>query len=287
MQGEFVMGQELQRIRERKKIVAQMDSLATEASNVFVIHYSCESFNKRNDGSTPRISSIAVRNLSSGQTNSFSIHQTAEEKNIPFEQILYLYDELEKEMLDCYFNFVNAHTCCRWMHWNMRDVNYGFAAIEHRYRVLAGEPTRIAEEKKFDLAYAMYIIYGDNYLDGPKLQAITKKNEMNIIGMLSGKEEADAFKNKQFLKIHQSTLRKTDVIANTFYKAVNRTLKTNSSWLKQHGYTIQAVSEKLKNNWLISLAGILVLLFTLGAYIFELLAFFKTFFGIGSQIGDV
>jgi hypothetical protein len=28
----------------------------------------------------------------------------------------------------------------KYVHWNMRDVNYGFQAIEHRFRVLGGEP---------------------------------------------------------------------------------------------------------------------------------------------------
>jgi hypothetical protein len=28
----------------------------------------------------------------------------------------------------------------KYLHWNMRDINYGFAAIEHRHRVLDGSP---------------------------------------------------------------------------------------------------------------------------------------------------
>jgi hypothetical protein len=41
-------------------------------------------------------------------------------------------------MLDGYFAFVEAHRDSTFIHWNMRDENYGFAALEHRYRVLGG-----------------------------------------------------------------------------------------------------------------------------------------------------
>ena len=54
--------------------------LNAEASNCWVIHYSCESFYDRPEGQSPRITSIAVRRLDTGQTLSFSIYQVAERK---------------------------------------------------------------------------------------------------------------------------------------------------------------------------------------------------------------
>ncbi|HUF19319.1 MAG TPA: hypothetical protein VMP00_01065, partial [Burkholderiales bacterium] len=56
-----------------------MDELLEQGDTALVIHYSCESFYDKTDGKTPRITFIAVRNLRSGQTDSFSIHQMAEE----------------------------------------------------------------------------------------------------------------------------------------------------------------------------------------------------------------
>jgi len=46
----------------------------------WVIHYSCESFYDRPNGASPRITSIAVRKLDSGQTLSFSILSIGVEK---------------------------------------------------------------------------------------------------------------------------------------------------------------------------------------------------------------
>jgi hypothetical protein len=49
-----------------------------------------------------------VRRLDSGQTLSFSIHQVAEERGVPFDQIEAHYDELERQMLDAFFQHVVA-----------------------------------------------------------------------------------------------------------------------------------------------------------------------------------
>ena len=57
-----------------------LDRIFTDASNVWVIHYSCESFYDPPEGRSPRITSIALRKLDSAQTVSFSIHKVAEIK---------------------------------------------------------------------------------------------------------------------------------------------------------------------------------------------------------------
>lgn len=187
------MGRELQRLKRRKNIVYKMDALLEQASTTLVIHYSCESFYDKTDGKTPRITTIAVRNLASGQTDSFSIHQIAEEKHIQFSEIANHYDTLEKQMLDRYFDFVRSRQHYSWVHRNMRDVNYGFAAIEHRYRVLSGEPIMIAEDRKFDLARALVDLYGVSYIGHPRLESIIKKNNITDKDFLVGAQEAEAF----------------------------------------------------------------------------------------------
>ena len=94
------MGRELQRLRRRKNVIVKIDALLENGSISLIIHYSCESFYDKKDGKTPRITSIAVRNLASGQTESFSIHQIAEEQKIHFVDIPEQYDALERQMLD-------------------------------------------------------------------------------------------------------------------------------------------------------------------------------------------
>lgn len=247
------MGRELKRIRRRKSVAEKMDSLLDQAKTSLVIHYSCESFYDKTDGRTPRITSIAVRNLASGQTDSFSIHQVAEEQNLPFSEITNHYDDLERKMLTRFYEFVQSRQHYSWIHWNMRDVNYGFAAIEHRYRVLSGNPIMIAEDKKFDLSRALVDLYGVNYIGHPRLESIIEKNKITARDFLTGAQEAEAWEKKEFVRLHQSTLRKADTLANLFERASNKSLKTNSNWATQHGYTPTALAEWAKEHWLITL----------------------------------
>ena len=86
--------------KKQKAGWAKLDSIFADASNAWVIHYSCESFYDRPNGASPRITSIAVRKLDSGQTLSFSIHQVAEQQGVAFDQIGAHYDLLERQMLD-------------------------------------------------------------------------------------------------------------------------------------------------------------------------------------------
>jgi hypothetical protein len=247
------MGRELKRVKRRKGVVERMDTLLEQAKTSLVIHYSCESFYDKTDGKTPRITSIAVRNLASGQTESFSIHQIAEEQKLPFSEITDHYDDLERQMLDRFYEFVQSRQHYSWIHWNMRDVNYGFAALEHRYRVLGGKPIMISEDKKFDLSRALVDLYGVNYIGHPRLEAIIQKNKITAKDFLTGAQEAEAWEKKDFVRLHQSTLRKADTLANLFERTSDKSLKTNSSWAAQHGFTPSVLAELAKEHWFITL----------------------------------
>ncbi|MGM0582957.1 MAG: hypothetical protein ACQETL_19930 [Bacteroidota bacterium] len=246
------MGRELKRLKRRKTLVTKMDSIFEQAATSLVIHYSCESFYEKSDGKTPRVTSIAVRNLHSGQTDSFSIHQVAEEEQIDFDKITDHYDELEKKMLDRYFEFIRNRQHCNWIHWNMRDMNYGFAAIEHRYRVLCGSPIQVSEDRKFDLSRALVDLYGVGYIGHPRLESLIALNKITMKDFMTGKQEADAFDNKEFVKLHQSTLRKVDNLANIFERATSKSLKTKTNWAEQYGFTPAVLGELLKEHWLIT-----------------------------------
>ena len=54
--------------------------ITSNPKNYLIIHYSCESFVDKEDGTTPRITTIAVRYFESNQTKTFSIQEVAEQK---------------------------------------------------------------------------------------------------------------------------------------------------------------------------------------------------------------
>lgn len=251
--------------RKQKVGRAKLDSLFADAANTWVIHYSCESFYDQPNGASPRITSIALRRLDSGQTLSFSIHQVAEEHGIAFDLIEAHYDELEQQMLNAFYQHVGSHKGMKYLHWNMRDINYGFAALEHRYRVLAGTPAVIDDDKKIDLARLLIDIYGVGYIGHPRLETLLAKNAIKPRDFLAGPQEAEAFKKRNFVGLHQSTLRKVDVIANLAERAHSRQLKTNTTWWEMRGGRLRTVLNWMAENrtfqlvaGLASIAGLVI-----------------------------
>ena len=140
--------------KSARKIFSDIDK---NPSKYLIIHYSCESFYDIKDGHTPRVTSIAVYDYATAQTDSFSIHKMAEKLHVDISDIKSHYDELEKSMLDEFFEYAKEHKTYFWIHWNMRDMNYGFKAIEHRYSVLGGDPYKISDPNKIYPGQTLYL----------------------------------------------------------------------------------------------------------------------------------
>lgn len=226
---------------------------------MLLIHYSCESFYDRPDGSSPRITSIAVRNLATGQTNSFSIHQVAErDKRLEPQFIEDNYGDLEKKMLKEFYDFAERNIGCTWLHWNMRDINYGFGALAHRYKVVGGKgAVDIPERQLVDLARMLAALYGVGYIGHPRLAKLIERNKITAVGFLTGADEAAAFEAKQYVRLHQSTLRKVDIIANIAERALHGTLRTNATRKEIYGSELAYLLDTCREHWLfVAVAGI-------------------------------
>ena len=263
------MGIAKNKLQKRREMINTILELFNSSSMVNVIHYSCESFYGL-EGKSPRITSIAVRNLKSGQTTSFAIHQLAERHTIEFEQIHNSYDALEKEMLKEFYEFVERHTNYKWLHWNMRDTNYGFPAIAHRYAVLGGKPIPIDENRLFDMATLLIDRYGPGYAKHPRLEKLMEINSISRKDALTGAEEAQAFEDKEYLKLHRSTLRKVDVISNIANRQLYGTLKTLSVCKDEYGVTILGVVEAFTETTSFKILGIASMFITLIAFILQI-----------------
>lgn len=247
------MSSELKRIQKRKETRKELDALYEKAEHILIIHYSCESFYDIKDERTPRVTSIAVRNLKTAQTESFSIHKIAERHHVNISDIPGKYDELEKEMLSDFFEFLRYRQIFHFIHWNMRDGNYGFSAIEHRFQVLGGEPYVVPDDKKFDLARALVALFGRQYVNhgsAGRFHEIIKLNHMTDKSALTGKEEADTFESGDYIKLNQSTLRKVDCMSNIVERTVDGSLVTKASWKDKYGAHPKAVIEYVKQHWL-------------------------------------
>lgn len=308
---------EISRVRERSKSRKRLNEIYDEAINAYVIHYSCESFYAPSGhpglANSTRVTSIVVRNLKSGQAKSWSIHKSAElsgklpaltemlKRQPPLEanatenpansadlakEVREFLDPLERDMLTGYFSFLQNHTDSVFVHWNMRDDNYGFSALEHRFRVLGGTPVVLQDNKKFDLARELITLFGVKYAPhvSPKgrkgrLMSIMEMNSISDTNTLQGAEEADAFVKGEFIRLHQSTLGKVDVLSNVFDRTHDKSLKTGASFADKYGIHPVAILEVARNNPVFT--GIIFLAAFLGAVV----RYKDIFKAIGSWFG--
>lgn len=205
--------------------------LYNNLNKVFAIHYSCESFD---ENVNPRIFSIAVRNIESGEELDFCIPTYANKNKV---NITENYDELEKELLNDFLLFMKKHSTSTFIHWNMRDSKFGFQAIFNRLKILQNNHIEIPEFNKIDLAKLLVENYGDSQIphgEKGRLFELSTLNNITTKDFLLGGEEAEAIRCQNYIKARNSTLRKVTCIADIFTKIIRKELKTKKeSWIIQ------------------------------------------------------
>lgn len=252
------------RLIERAEGIELLRDILKDKNKSIIIHYSCESFVTAH-GRTPRVTSISTRFLGNAITKSFSIHLQAQFDGKDFNNLSEEeYDDLERKMLLSFYEFVKSHKEYKWIHWNMRDANFGFEAIGNRFRILRGTPEEISEDRKFDFPRILGKVYTydyeENQPDG-RLLNLAKRNGISIIDALKGMEEAEAFEKKEYLKLFKSTLRKVDIIDAIINRTDKGELRVATSPIQIYGLSFPGVIEIVKSNW------ILIALWTLLVYL--------------------
>jgi hypothetical protein len=203
--------------------------IKTHPENFYIIHYSCQSLYDDNEALSPRITSIAITHFSTEQTVSFSTHSIAEELHIARESVRDRFDDVERELLRGFYAFVRDRRDKYWIHWNMRNLTYGFEHLEHRYRVLGGTDAPIVPvERRLNLNDLLANRYGGDYATHPKLKSLMELNGGIHRHFLSGEEEVQAFRNNEFIRMHNSTLSKVGFLNSVVRKTVSGKLRTAS-----------------------------------------------------------
>lgn len=186
-------------------------STKKQPDRFYIVHYSCQNLNDDNEGLSPRVTSIAILHLGTGQVVSFSTHTVAEELGYGRDKVQERFDEIEQALLEKFFDFVKDRRAQTWVHWNMRNITYGFEHIEHRYRTLSKrEPPTIPVEQRINLSDMLGSRFGADYAVDPKMLHLMDMNGGRHRHFLTGGEEVDAFKAREFIRMHQSTLSKVE-----------------------------------------------------------------------------
>ncbi|MFV8354349.1 hypothetical protein [Flavobacterium sp. XS2P14] len=245
-----------ERLDDRRIGLKKIEELKSKKTRTLIIHYSCESFFVTH-GRTPRVTSIAVRNRDNSTSIVFSIHLMAQIKGKDLTNLSILdFDYLEKEMLKDFYAHLKKHQSYCWVHWNMRNANFGFEAIENRFRILGGHSRNIEDQFRYDLPEILGLIYTydfekHNYPTKGQLLNISIRNKITTTDALKGKDEADAFDNRDFLKLHMSTIRKVEMIDRILTLEEKRKLKVNVWLYKSCGLTPSGIIEIVRNNWIL------------------------------------
>lgn len=196
----------------------------------YIVHYSCQNLNDGNEGLSPRVTSIAVVFFANDQTVSFSTHSIAEEIGITCADVATRYDEVEKRLLESFYTFVRDRRDKYWVHWNTRNIAYGFEHIEHRFRTLTRtEAPVIPVEQRINLNDMLADRYGTGYANHPKMPDLVSLNAGLPRLFLTGAEEVQAFARGEFIRMHQSTLSKVGFFRQVMQKVFEGRLKT-SRW---------------------------------------------------------
>lgn len=236
------------RLKRRAAAQSTLDAVLANRRSALTIHYSSQGFEGDKVTSSPHVNSIAVRNIGTGQTVSFALHLSAELTGTEEGNADDL-PRLEKHLLDRFYEFVRSHLDYQWVHWNMRDINYGFPALAHRYRALGGTPADIPESNLMDLARLLKDYYGEKYAEHPRLTSLARMNDVNLTDYLTGQEESDAFARGELARPHNSTLRKVDLLDNILTKMHNGTLKTGAKPIDVYGSYLVLGAEMIRDHW--------------------------------------
>lgn len=181
--------------------IADLVRAVRAAEDVYTVHYSCESFYDALDH-PPSVSAIAVSTVPRGTSITFSRIDSRDP------------DQSEVDLLSRFFDWLRARPDARLVHWNMNSSEYGFAALENRYRYLGGtNPTSHADDRTFDLDDLIAVRHGRNYAGHPRLTRLLALNGVSTRYSLSGAEQARKFAEGAHADLARSTSERATTIA--------------------------------------------------------------------------
>lgn len=211
-------------------------SVKKHPDRFYIIHYSSQSlYDEGVDGFSPRITSIAVMHYATRQTVSFALHAVAESLNISKDEVESQYNAIESQLLERFFIFLRDRREKYWVHWNMRNLTFGFEHLEHRYRSLCKvEPPSVPVEVRLNLNDILRNHYGSDYASDPKMKTLMLLNGELDRRFLEGSQEAAAFLTKDFIRMHSSTICKVEFFRHVISLAIKGRLHTTGNGVLVH-----------------------------------------------------
>lgn len=253
-------------IKNRKLALKRLKHLIENPSQVLIIHYSqSKTYDEDYGGISPIISAIVIKSLDGNIEQHFAVQFEADKANIPLEEIEDSYRDLEFRMLKSYNDFVKRHNQYIWLHWDMKNIHYGFETIKHRFeKLFSGLRERYEEipmNNKFNLRTLIEDMYGENFAVGAdKLASLMKTNNSGIISnsYLSLESENSEFERKNYLSVLNSLDCKVDFIRKASLLLNEKKLKVvNKNYYAIYVDTINHPTFTLIG-WIVGIVGFII-----------------------------
>lgn len=258
-------------VKDRKIAVANLKKLTEDPSKVLFVHYSeSNTYDDDDYGNiSPIITSIVIKSLDGQTDKQFAIHLEADKADIPKDQIQDSYRELELRILKLYNDFARRHLDCFWIHWDMKNIHFGFEAIKHRYEKIfesLDDYCEIPNNKKKNLRTIIEGMYGDNFVSGSDtLKALMLCNSNNVEDStyLSKDNESSQFENKNFIAVIRSVDLKVEFIKKATKKLSYKNLIVSSK--NNYAVFVDTVNHPIVTfiGWLVGIIGLILAIFPL------------------------
>ncbi len=250
-------------IRAHKEANGIIEAYVKKKSDYIFIHYARQNCFTDGYEKGPRVIAIVVMNAESEQLRIFSLRKTAEQQGKDFFQINEKEkDEIETELLNDFFEYVKINKEKMWLHWNMKNNNFGFSAIENRFSELNGKPYHLEESKQINISALLKKRYGTNFAkDGTwngkvtgKMYDIFTLNNIKDTNILNGEEEIINYIVKNIMAIEQSVIAKLKAFQLIVEKTADNVLKTRGNILRDvYGFSIKGIAQYIQDNALLAL----------------------------------
>jgi hypothetical protein len=113
----------------------------------------------------------------------------------------------------------------------MINIQFGFETIAHRFYVLTGKNAPgIGIDNRINIPEILYGLYGEKYVSVPHMQNLMLLNWGELKrDFVPGAKEVELFKEKEYARLHASTVSKVRFFTNVVERILDHKLKVEQA----------------------------------------------------------
>ncbi len=179
------------------------------------------------------MTALAVRHVRSSSEVPFASYKVAERRRLPPCEIPARHDELEAELLDGFFRYVEQRPDAVWLNWSMSGGGFGFSTLAHRYELYHGRsPLLIEGDRQFDLHAYLKRTVGPDFAPHPRFPKTLALNGLDGGRILGQEAAAAAWRAGEYARMSDSLVAKVRALAILFERLYRGELMTTKGLVR-------------------------------------------------------